>query len=50
MAGTTRIDPEFLEALARDYAALRADADAWSQEQAERDAWESTDFDGLTDE
>jgi hypothetical protein len=40
----------FLEALARDFAALKADAGAWKQEQAERKRWDSTDSDGLADE
>ena len=40
----------FLESVASDFAALRADADAWGAEQAERRAWDSTDRDGLPDE
>jgi hypothetical protein len=40
----------FLEGVASDFAALRSDAAAWSEEQAERGAWEATSGDGLDDE
>jgi hypothetical protein len=40
----------FLEAANRQYAALRADTDAWSNEQAERDEWDHTTDDGLDTE
>jgi hypothetical protein len=33
----------------RFYAGLRADSEAWNQEQAERDLWEATLSDGLGD-
>ena len=37
----------FLEALNGDFAALRSDAEAWTEEFAERAAWEGTLADGL---
>jgi hypothetical protein len=37
----------FLEGVASDFAALRADADTWADEQAERSAWDATNADGL---
>ena len=37
----------FFEGLAADYAALKADPEAWAEELAERKAWESTLLDGL---
>jgi predicted transcriptional regulator len=40
----------FLEGLADDFAALRADAGAWAEEQAEREVWDVTNADGLADE
>jgi len=40
----------FLEGLASDFAALRADVDAWADEQVEREAWDITSGDGLEDE
>jgi hypothetical protein len=40
----------FLEGLASDFSALRADADSWRQEQAERKGWDTTNEDGLADE
>jgi hypothetical protein len=40
----------FLEGVASDFAALRGDAAAWSEEQADRDAWDATSGDGLEDE
>ncbi len=39
----------FLEALTSDFAALRADATGLADEQAERDAWDATNADGLAD-
>jgi predicted transcriptional regulator len=39
----------FLEAANRQYAALRADAEAWSVEQDERSAWEPVVSDGLNE-
>ena len=39
----------FLEGLASDFAALRADVDAWADEQVEREAWDITSGDGLED-
>jgi len=38
----------FLEKLNEDFAALRADSDAWQEEQEERALWEQTLPDGLT--
>lgn len=38
---------KFLERINADYAALRADPEAWREEQEERDAWDSTLMDGL---
>lgn len=32
----------FLDGLAEDFAALRADPEAWAEEQAEREAWDVT--------
>jgi hypothetical protein len=40
----------FLEGVQSDFAALRADANAWADEQAERGLWEKTDDDGLEHE
>ena len=40
----------FLEGVAGDFAALRGDAKAWREEQAEREAWDTTAKDGLDDE
>ncbi len=37
----------FFEGLNSDYAALRADPEAWAEELAERKLWESTLMDGL---
>jgi hypothetical protein len=37
----------FFEGLAADYAALKADKEAWAEELAERKLWESTLGDGL---
>lgn len=39
-----------IEAMDVDYAALRADPDAWAEEQADRAAWDTTNADGLADE
>jgi hypothetical protein len=39
----------FLEGLASDFAALRADPEAWSCEQEERAVWDATLADGLSD-
>lgn len=36
----------FLEGVASDFVALRADAGAWSEEQAARSAWDATNDDG----
>jgi len=47
-------DPQVLEAflvgLADDFAALRADPIAWAEELAEREAWDMTLSDGISDE
>ena len=40
----------FLEAATRQYAALRANPEAWEQETGERDAWDHTLSDGLNGE
>ncbi len=40
----------FLEEANAAYAALRADPQAWREEQEEREAWEQTLADGLEDE
>ena len=40
----------FLEGLASDFATLRADDKAWAAEQVEREAWDTTNGDGLEDE
>lgn len=40
----------FLEGVARDFAAVTADPKASREEQAERQAWDATDADGLADE
>lgn len=40
----------FLDAANASFAALRADPDAWREDQSERDLWEGTLADGLTDE
>jgi hypothetical protein len=40
----------FLEGLNRDFAALRADRNAWNQELAERADWDATLADGLKDD
>jgi hypothetical protein len=37
----------FLEGLSADFAALRADARAWADEEAERVIWDTTSADGL---
>lgn len=37
----------FFEGLAADYAALRADPEAWAEELAERARWDATLMDGL---
>ena len=39
----------FLDAANASFAALRADPAAWREEQSERDLWEGTLADGLTD-
>lgn len=44
-------EPEaFLAGLADDFAALRADPVAWAEELAEREAWDMTLSDGISDE
>jgi len=40
----------FLESLRNDYAALKTDATAWKDEQAESCAWDATSADGLIEE
>jgi hypothetical protein len=40
----------FLEGVADDFIALRSNAKAWSEEQGEREAWDTTAKDGLHDE
>jgi len=40
----------FLEALKNDFAALKADSTAWTDEQAEANAWDATSADGLSEE
>ena len=40
----------FLEGLASDYAALRADPKAWAEEQADLEVWDTAIADGLEDE
>jgi len=40
-------DRQFWQAVNAGYAALRADPQAWAEEQAERQAWEATLMDGL---
>ena len=40
----------FFERLNADYAALRADPQAWAEELAERELWDSTLMDGLEDD
>lgn len=40
----------FLEGLNEDFAALRADRDAWQEEEEERKLWEVTLSDGLEPE
>jgi hypothetical protein len=40
----------FFEGLAADYAALKADPEAWAEELAERQLWEATLTDGLDPE
>jgi hypothetical protein len=40
----------FLEGLAGDFVALRADERAWNEERDERAVWETTNRDGLADE
>jgi hypothetical protein len=37
----------FFEGLAADYAALRADSEAWAEEREERNLWDTTLMDGL---
>jgi hypothetical protein len=39
-----------LQALDADYAALRMDPKAWAEELAQREAWETTNADGLENE
>jgi predicted transcriptional regulator len=41
---------QFLEGLADDFAALRADPKAWAEELAERAEWDTTLADGLQDD
>jgi hypothetical protein len=41
---------EFLSGLNEDFARLRRDAEAWSDEREERAAWDATLADGLEDE
>ena len=38
---------EFLRGLAEDYARLKADPNAWAEEQRERKLWDQTSGDGL---
>jgi hypothetical protein len=40
----------FLEGVASDFAALRADGSAWVDEQAERELWDKTNTAGLEHE
>ncbi len=40
----------FLEGVADDFAALHPNTEAWAEEQAEQDVWETTNADGLADE
>ncbi len=40
----------FLDGLADDFARLRANPEAWAEEQAEREVWDSALADGLGDE
>ncbi|MEX2188415.1 MAG: ribbon-helix-helix protein, CopG family [Pirellulales bacterium] len=40
---------QFLDGLDRDFAALRANPTAWSEEQRERNAWDATLSDGMDD-
>lgn len=40
----------FLEGLNRDFAVLKADADAWAEEESERGDWEATLADDLDDD
>jgi hypothetical protein len=40
----------FLEAMAAGYKAIRVDHEAWADELAEREPWETTSADGLEDE
>ena len=40
----------FLEAMAAGYKAIRVDPEAWADELAEREPWETTSADGLEDE
>ncbi len=39
----------FFEQLNAGFAALRADSDAWAEEQDERNAWDTSSADGLAD-
>lgn len=39
-----------IQAMDADYAALRAEPNAWAEEQSERASWETTSADGLQDE
>lgn len=39
-----------IQALDEDYAALRADPEAWREELQERELWDPTNLDGLEDE
>jgi hypothetical protein len=40
----------FLDAMTAGYAAMRGDADAWTEEQAERGVWDATLTDGLDED
>jgi hypothetical protein len=40
----------FFEQMNAGYAALRANSDAWAEEQLETEAWDRTNTDGLADE
>jgi hypothetical protein len=40
----------FLEGMAAEFEALRADAKGWREDQLEREAWDVTIADGLDDE
>jgi hypothetical protein len=49
-AARLREHEEFVKGLAADFAALRADPEAWAEELAERALWDNTNADGLEDE